>query len=52
MIGSSIAELRFDEGTIRYERTTREPGHFPLCGDPVALLSLVVGAQGVATAAR
>lgn len=49
MIGRYIAELRIVEGgPIRFERTTREPGHHTLWGDPSALLRAVVRVRPVA----
>ena len=53
MLGTYVAELRLDEdGPIRFERTTREPGHHTLWGDPAELRRCVVSIRPVAPEAR
>jgi len=51
MLGAHVAELLVEEvGPIRFERTTREAGHFTLWGGPTTLLQSVVSVH--ATEAR
>ena len=43
VLGSYIAALAIaEDGPVRYERTTRSPGHYTLWGPPAALLASVV----------
>ena len=48
-IGRYVAELHIPEdGAIRFERTTREPGHHTLWGEPEVLLRCVMSVRPVA----
>jgi hypothetical protein len=43
MLGRFVAVLRVPlDGTIRFERTLRTPGHFTIWGEPAILRALVV----------
>lgn len=53
MIGRLIAELRIpDDAPIRWERTTREPGHHTLWGEPEDVLRYVVHVRPVGAKRR